>query len=379
MHTDRCFAIQLPVEGKKLEKLTDIKKNIFRLVTKQVYWKRTVKRASAILEHFLQEKRKFKIIARNDLLQLNLNLGQEFRLDDSEITTLLKHLHQAGTLLYFEEPALKDTIILDVQWLVDAFKCIVFYDVATEKVNDIERQNFYQTGELYEDELDTIWEVEDKKGKGYKTHKNVLTSYMEKLGLLVCNSEPQSWYYFPSMNRRKFVKEHFKDLKKSSIFLFQFEKKNQLPIYVFYKFVIKCMKLPSWKIHMEKQYRCLYDEVACFSFQGHIVLLCVYNFQIQAQVCHPDNDIDTNLLTEIKALLENAMEEFRIQNYKFDIGYKCQNGKFHEEELNFIPETDLTERVNDRFCTFCTGKHTLESKICWVSLIFVFVLLISES
>ena len=115
MHTDRCFAIKLPVEGKKLEKLSDIKRNIFRLVTKQVYWKRTVKPASAILEYFLQEKRKLRIIARNDLLQLNLNLGQEFRLDDSEITTLLKHLHQAGTLLYFEEPALKDTIILDVQ------------------------------------------------------------------------------------------------------------------------------------------------------------------------------------------------------------------------------------------------------------------------
>lgn len=378
MHADRCFAIQLPAEGKKLENLSDIKRNIFRLVTKQVYWKRTVKPASAILEHFLQENRKLKIIARNDLLQLNLNLGQEFRLDDIEITRLLKHLHQAGTLLYFDEPALKDTILLDVQWLVDAFKSILAYYVDTEKVNDIERQNFYQTGELYEEELEAIWNGQEKEGKSYKTHKIVLTSYMEKLGLLVCNSEPRLWYYFPSINRREFVNEHFKKLTKSSILLFQFEKKNQLPIHVFYKFVTKCMKLHSWKTLTEKQYRCLYDEVACFLFQGHIVLLCVYNFQIQAQVCHP-HVIDSNLLKEIKALLENAMEEFRIQSYKFEIGYKCQFGTFHDEDLNFIPETNMTERVNDRYCTFCSEKHILENKICWVSLIIVFVLLISGS
>ena len=101
--------------------------------------------------------------------------------------------------------------------------------MGTEKLNDIERQNFYQTGELNEEELDAIWKRQGKKGKSYNKHKILLTSYMEKLGLLVCNPKPRLWYFFPSINKRKFVSEHFKRLTKSSILLFQFEKKINFP------------------------------------------------------------------------------------------------------------------------------------------------------
>ena len=358
--------------------MSDLKRKIFDLVTKQEYWKRTVKPASAIFEHILKENKKWRIITKKDLLKQNSYLDQECRLDDSEITTLLKHLHQAGTLLYFEDPALKDTIILDVQWLVDAFKCILEYYVAIEKGHDIERQHFKETGELKEEELDAIWKRQENEGKNYRTHKYVLTSYMEKLGLLVCNSEPRKWYYFPSMNRRKFVNEQLKEFKKSSILSFQFEKEKQFPIFVFYRFVIKCMKLPNWEILIEKKCRCLYDEVACFSYQGHIVLLCVYNFQIQVQVCH-QFEVEPNVLVDIKDTIEEIMEEFQFQNYEFYIGYKCLNGKFHDEELNFIPETDLKDRVNDLFCPFCTNKHILGKEIFWVRLIFVILTLIYGS
>lgn len=379
MHEERCFAIKLPEQGEKMEELFDLKRNIFDLVTKQIHWKRTVKPASAIFEHILKEKKMSRIFDKNELLRLNKNLNAEFSLGDSEITTLLTHLHQAGTLLYFEEPALKDTIILDVQWLVDAFKSILAYYVGTEKVHDIERQNFYDTGELSERELDAIWKRQEDKGKGFITHRCVLTSFMEKLGLLAkVTFEDQLWYYFPSMNSRKFDNKQFEDCKKSSILSFQFEENNQRPIFVFYRFVIKCMKFPGWNIWIQNHRRCIYEDVACFSFQEHIVLLCVCSFQIQVQVCHPTNDIEGNLLGEIKSMLENTMEELRIHNneltrkkFKFNIriGYKCENGKFHDEELNFIPEVDLTNTNRKSLCKFCPKVHTLENGICWVNLI----------
>ena len=349
MHTDRCFAIKLPrpEKGESLEELSTLKTTIIDLVTNQIYWKRTVKPASAILEHILQEYKKRRVINKKVLLDQNKLLSIEYRLNNSELTTLLNHLHEAGTLLYFEEPALKDTIILDVQWLVHAFKSIIAYYVATESRDDIKRQRFRETGELNNEDFVAIWKRQQTEGKDFIAHKDVLTSYMEKLGLLaVCNSEARLWFYFPSMNRRKFDSKQFEDFKKSSVLSFQFEKEKQHPIFVFHSFVIKCMKLPLWKIHMNRRCRCIYDEVACFSFRGHIVLLCVCNFQIQVQVCHPANDIERNLLEETKSILESTMEEFRNQNYNFDIGYKCQYGRFHEEELNFIPERDLMDLTN---------------------------------
>ena len=370
MHSRRCFAIRLPVKGEKLEELSDLKRHIFGLVTEQLYWKRTVKPASAILEHILQENRKRRIILRKDVVKLNNNLDPGCKLDDSEITTLLKHLHQAGTLLYFEEPALKDKIILDVQWLVNAFKSILAYYVGIEKGHDIEHQHFYETGELYDEELDAIWKREKDKGKDYIIHKDALTSFMEKIGLLaICDSEDRLWYYFPSMNSRKFDNTKFENCKKSSILTFQFDKKKQFPLFVFYNFIVRCMKLPRWKIHMKQEIRCIYDEVACFSFRGHIVLLCVFNFQIQVQVCHPAIDIESNILKEIKSMLESTMEEFLSKKYEFDIGYKCLNGRFHDEGLNFFSEKDLMDY--HRLCGFCSDEHTLGSGIDWVNLISI--------
>ena len=374
MHTDRCFPIKLPENGETMEELSVLKKKIVYVVENQHYWKRTVKPAYAILELILRERKMLRTIYKKVLFDLNDTLDSEFRLDKNEITKLLMHLHQAGSLLYFEEPALKDTIILDIQWLVDAFKSILKYYVGIENASDSKVQKFKKTGELDEDELMKIWEGRRYEEKDYKT----LTLFMERLGLLaICNSENRSWYYFPSMNRRKFENKPFEDVKKSSILSFQFEREKQLPIFVFYKCVVKCMKLPFWKIHIENKCRCIYDDVACFSFKGHIVLLGISNFQIQVQVCrNPSNDIDTNVLKEIKPMLEIIMEEFRSQNYTFDIGYKCLNGTFHDEGHNFYSEMELMDEK--KICEFCSNFHELGNGIYWVSLIFLLLLLISE-
>nr|XP_022286568.1 uncharacterized protein LOC111099546 [Crassostrea virginica] len=67
-------------------------------------------------------------------------------------------------------------------------------------------------------------------------------------------------------------------------------------------------------------------------------------------------------------MLENTMEDFRNQNYKFDIGYKCQYGKFHDEELNFIPEADVMDLTNTdekSLCEFCSNTHGLGNGIYW--------------
>lgn len=362
-----------------MEKLSDLKKNIFNLVTKQRYWKRTVKPTCAILEHILQEKKMFRIIKRKELFGINETLDIEFRLVKNDITTLLKHLHRAGTLLYFEEPTLEETIILDVQWLVDAFKSILAYYVGIENAHDIEPQRFKETGELFNEQLLEIWKGRQAEGEDYVTYKDVLTSFMEKLGLLaVCQSEDESWYYFPSMNRRKFDDKQFEHCKKSSILIFQFDTEKQLPIFVFYRFVIKCMKLHGWKILVKKQCRCIYDEVACFSFQQHIVLLCISNYQIEVQVCHPANHIGANLLEEIKSMLKNTMDELTNQKYSFKIGYKCENGKFKDDEYNFIPEMELSKTDEKNLCLSCQKTHTLGNRICWVNLNFILLILISK-
>lgn len=113
----------------------------------------------------------------------NKRLSKEFRMNDSEITEMLLFLHRVGNLLYFDECSLKEIIILDIQWLVDAFKCIVTYKVKIA-TTDIQRSHFQNTGEIEDQELREIWENQGEKGKTYLSHKAEILSCMEQLGVL---------------------------------------------------------------------------------------------------------------------------------------------------------------------------------------------------
>lgn len=383
LHTNRCFAIRLPGKGEKLEELSDLKKGISELVTSRHYWGRVVKRTYVIFEQILMKNKKQRIISRKKLLDYNKKLCPQFRIDDNEISILLKLLHQAGVLLYVDEPVLKDTIILDVQWFVNAFKSILAYPVDITQTLDIERSNFFRTGEVSQKEIIAIWDNNQNKGNKYSEHKQELMLVMEKLGLLhvvMCTSETPLWYCVPYMNKKQFdiEQKYMKEFKKSSILIFQFDTKNKLPIFLFYSLVTESLKLGDWEIlnatelkqnPKEENFYYVFDEVACFSLRNHYVLLCICNFQIQVQICHPKEEIQKSLLKEVKTTLEDLITKLTYSNSEFEIGYKCKGGKFHDEEdLSVILEELFPLEVKDRSCHFCRvlNAPVLENEIYWV-------------
>lgn len=75
----------------------------------------------------MQEEKGRRIISRKNISDYNESLDRDYRLNDNNITKMLLFMHTVGSLLYFDEVILKETIILDVQWFVDAFKCIIAY------------------------------------------------------------------------------------------------------------------------------------------------------------------------------------------------------------------------------------------------------------
>lgn len=288
LHRERRFTIGFPESGSNLEELKDIKTCIARVV----HDPEKIKPAWAMFEHILGQEKK-KVISRKTVSIMNKKLSKEFEMTDRDITDMLLFLHRIGTLLYFDEEQLKETIILDIQWFAQAFKIIVAYDVDVRE-NDTDRDRFFHTGEISDHELKSIWE---KKNKGYLDYKTEIISYMEKLGLLAaCTTEDKSFFYIPSMNSRRF-KDTEEMKTKSSILCFQFDKDGQLPTFLFYGIVIKCTKIPGWSILQENENNCIYDKVACFSFRNLIVMICLCKFQIQVQLRYPTKrEIDKELL-----------------------------------------------------------------------------------
>lgn len=375
LHTDRRFAIKFPDKGSKLEDLTEIKICIARLVKALPFWEETIRPACAMFEYILQRQKKKKIVSRKILSYFNGSLDSEFRLSETEITETLTFLHKVGSLLYFDEEKLRNIVILDVQWFVNAFKCVITNSVNVESINNKELIKFHNTGELNDEKLVAIWMKPQNKNNEYEKHKQQIITYMEHLGLLVIfnrkdmsSTEANSvWYYFPSMNKRKIGKdlEKLKQYATSSILCFQFDEERQFPVFIFYGLVSQCNKMSGWSISEEGDTRSLYQNVACFTFKCHYVVICICKFQIQVQVCRPLGEISHNILDEVQTSVEKGIKEFK--KYTYVIGYKCQNGVFCcEEDNSFIALEKFP--VFHYLCNTCgvRRQHFVENSICWV-------------
>lgn len=379
MHKNRCFAIGFPDKRSKLADLKEIKTGIASIVN---YWgySEKIQPVWAIFEHIMQEEKERRIIPRKNISDFNESLDRDYRLNDNNITEMLLFMHTVGSLLYFDEVLLKDTIILDVQWFVDAFKCIIAFhkNIAPADGNSF---RFKTTGEITDRELTTIWE-NNEKGQTYVAHKKEILLYMEELGLLaICNSQIEEalFYYIPSMNKRKF-KNSDSNFKKSSILCIQFNENAQLPFNIFYRLVVNCLKIPEWSILQENNQNCWYENVACFSYRHCIVVVCICKFQIQLQVwiAEKNRDIDLELLGDIQRSVEDKISENK--KYTYEIGYKCKNGLLNaEEDNNFIKQREFP--VTKLHCPICAleNKHYIDNNICWVSLgLYLFSALIYQ-
>lgn len=364
LHPDRTFAIGFPKTDLELENLTDIKKCIAKLARGSTSFEERIRPVWAKFEHILQRKKIKRIISRKMLAEINNRLNEELRINEAEIAKMLCFLHRVGTLLYFDEKGLNETVVLDIQWFVDAFKTIINFPVDINGL-DYNLQRFGSTGVLDDEEVNKIWESRAKEG--YVLHKKHILAYMERLGLLAIIYENETLYYIPSMNKRKFENNDIhKEGSKSSILCFWFDEKGQLPVFIFYGIVLKCMKIPKWSVRRDDDKMCLYENSACFLFDHHIVIVCLCKYKIQVQVRVPARDrVDVNLRREIQQTVEGKIQEYKGYTYK--VGYKCQNGILNSEDDNsFIARAEFP--VPTHICKSCKGSkaHFVDNTICWV-------------
>lgn len=368
-NADRMYPIGFPVSGSEFEDLKDLKQCIAKIVKSPRYSSEKIRPVWALFEHILNKmKENEKVISRKTLADhIDQLTAQEFKIDESEISKMLDFFHRVGVLLYFDKDGLKENIILDIQWLLDAIKRIIEYPVSPEKP-DIKRRLFYQTGELDNVELDRIWNVE---GKDFLEHKTTIIAYMQQLGLLMPLKELRptysSGYYFPSMNSKRFDKTGEKH-SKSSILCFKFDDKKQLPINFFYGIVLKCSKLNNWSISREekKDNICLYQNAALFSFREHYVVLCNCNFEIRVQVWALPEIYDGRLLKKIKHSVKDIIHD---DDLSYEIGYKCRKDVLDDEkDVSF--NSQIIFPVSNYVCKTCDvdKNHVVENDICWVGI-----------
>ncbi|XP_077987480.1 uncharacterized protein LOC144442084 [Glandiceps talaboti] len=132
-------------------------------------------------------------------------IGEEIDLERSEVDKALKFYHSVGEILHFsEDPDLRETVILDMGWLVGLFKLVITQpSIYKQKLQTLPRvhnlvEELFKSGRLHEELVDYIL-----KDNRRREDKQVLLKIFEMYDI-ICEKPKapsealqQSVYYLP--------------------------------------------------------------------------------------------------------------------------------------------------------------------------------------
>ncbi|XP_062613439.1 uncharacterized protein LOC134275196 [Saccostrea cucullata] len=344
-HLDRkrCFLVGFQNKNDpSLDDLSDLMICIAS-IAKEDRWKETIPADWALGESTLRYLRgqNRRVISKEDFQKECFGkIYEKYK----QVPDILKLFHEIGVILNFKDDVLSETVIIDIQWFVDAFKNIItdLNHVMDVVENNDDWQNFYQNGYMSDLLLEEIWST-----KGFKvgTFKSTILQYMQRLGLLVVGDNQ---HYIPCINKCTFDATHEDSFRrwenKTSVLVLRFQ---FLPYFIFCRLVVACITRTDgeWGFLNDQGLR-LFKDVACFAYKDHKVALAVNHSSIQIQVFKPGNSIlEKKVTLEVLSTIERLLKELSgtfHQEIMYTVGYQCSmNEVFREYDGCFVEETEI--------------------------------------
>ena len=243
---------------------------------------------------FEMKRRGTRIISFSKLQDLNREF--EKPLEETELSLFASFLHQTGYILYIQEGSLKDTILLDAQFVIDAMKCFITCSkFAIDIWGQKEWQMMVSTGKMTQAYIENIWKKRNKAT--FYHHRKYLLDVMESLDLI---SRPklynkgrdvtESFFYVPCMLKADVPECMRKPTDADVTIMFRF--REILPPAVFNRLVCSCLTL--WEVEAEGLYDGL---VSLRSGRAHILILKREFQTIRASIMHrtSQENIDIHL------------------------------------------------------------------------------------
>ncbi|XP_078321960.1 uncharacterized protein LOC111112093 isoform X3 [Crassostrea virginica] len=336
-------------------------------VKSQSHWGERVPISLTKLEAVLKKlKERNKVVSFSNLLRLVLDLKIN---KEEDLLNALIFFNDTGVILFRSE--IKDIIILDVQWLVDAFKRIIFDEEHMEAMEMrafAEFQVLNDNGLLSSKVLNVLWQNSD-----FYQHKHSLVNHMKQLDMLAELSK-ELWYV-PCMNKQKYSSEILNNCNVSSRFCFLFE---YLPFIIYHRLVVACINDPNmgmkpWK---RSERMCIFHTVTILTYKDdtHRVLIAIcdnkelphrefpYSIEIQINVTKP-REIDTRLTSKLKKEISDKLTVLTrgISSSEFypHVGYRCKLETFGKNvESHIITEEEMSGSEYD--CPKCSQPHIVD-------------------
>ncbi|XP_070560276.1 probable serine/threonine-protein kinase qkgA [Ptychodera flava] len=337
---DGCTAPDLNVE-KLRKKLQEYAMEYFFLGKVPVKWIR--------LELSMRQLQKETIC-----LEEAKELGRKLDMTEDEINQALKFYHSVGEILHLTSiPELKDTIILDVVWLVNLFKILITQSLTDkEQVEDVPPKvcslidELHREGRLHEELLDYLLKRHDRH-----QDKDILLATAEMYDILFrmpATDSDTPVYYLPSLLQKDAAGKNGvvcpADSKSCDPIYFHFYG-NFLPEGLFYRLVVRCLKeWPNQAMVLRKHRARIFIEN-----DGFHLTLCKIGSDIELKALIMKEFKETvafqpKLLNNIRSVVENELKNLiktYTPNVTYEVCIKCQCPNHRPGEL--LPGSEDTD------------------------------------
>lgn len=282
--------------------------------------------------------------------------------DSKDVLRFLCFQHEVGNIIYFED--IPDLIILNPQWLVDAFRCLVSDKIDPKVRGRTDCTDFLRNGLLTKCLITKLFESKD--GDKFVGKTNELLDIMLKFDILVETDENEK-YVMPSMMPTEPFDKVYKTIggehsncKRTSWFCLQFE---FLPPAFFNHFSAEFMKkYKPTKVNEGK---------SLALFRG----ICVYDIESESEkllLTRSANRIAVQLLSfsekqknignmccTIRKELISKIKDIE-KRYKLKVSYKehfkCSRGNYYGDTRPY----DYLKSVTVYHCDEHKGEHKSE-------------------
>lgn len=386
-HFRKCF--YLSNKQKSAEEFGKLRETISEIAKNMENWGESVPLKWILLEQLIETNRKKgkNFIKFNDMVKLAKH--QEIKISDTdELKLFLRIQGKVGNIIYFED--ITNLIILEPQWLVNAFRCLVSDKLDINSLNDKRKPicshwtELQTTGRISNFLITTLFEL--KGGDQALEQKDDLIKVMKKFDILV-EIEGTDTYIMPSKMPSSDLKTVCKTVgvcteycERTSWFCLKFE--FLPPVFFNHLSAWLLKQYQPFKLTDGSSSLALYKEVCVFNFDNSgcdKLLMTMSTDTIALQVVSFDTkkkDL-SDLCSIVRKNLENKIEDIK-QRYSLELLYvkrfQCNDGNY---EINAISLEDL--RTQDSYyCHY--HKYAHESKMIylpWTKVSILRILLIT--
>lgn len=336
--------------------LSALKKCVSELIKDQSHWGEQRPSMWTLFENiFISKRDACKILHLSELQKLMDILPRELQFaSEDKLYEMLQFYHDNGRILYFNQESLKEFIILDVQWFVNAFKNIITAKChANEDLRNMvgNWEKFNKTGQLESKILTAIW---GKCDKTFIQHREEILYCMERLGLL--SKTTDELLFVPCMNKipspaEKFAKSYTPSSTLCVVFDF-------LPPVVFYSVIARALT-SHWKVLDDGEKKCIYQNATIFESENHMFLIGIAESSIHIQFLSlkdmdsARNDKMVEIKDKVLEILDDVIRTFHT-NITYEIGYKCTISGFQNAKHISTILADI----------FMTGSNLIQCPKC---------------